>query len=173
MPIEYFGFGDLSDGLKEIGLKLTEVDMDRVEKESLERMTDAMRNNVRQAVFESGEIQSPARKISKYEAGPGPAMATKDAYRVIQDGNRFVLTPRPLVRTRAVVLNEGYPGMIRPNGPSPMRFTINGFPTYRYAVRGPVKSAFWENAFQKLQNDGRIPRIMKEELEEEFDESGF
>lgn len=150
--------------------QLGAIDEDEVKKETARRIAEEAAKMVRQAVFESS-IRSPADKISPYEGGPGPALATSPAWIVEETGkNTYTVSPHPQVRQRAHVLNYGYPGKITPTTADYMRFTVNGVPVFRKEVDGPDPVGYWEAAFRRLEQSGKIEEIAEEVLEEEVDE---
>lgn len=168
MPIEY-NIAEISEDLDDFQMSLKAIDMESVKENTLERIAEKMAEMVRQAVFGSS-IRSPADKISPYEGGDGPPMATRDAWIAQKDGNKWTVTPHPQVRQRAVVLNFGYPGTIRPTDSEYMRFTVNGVPTFRKEVPGPEPTGYWQAAFRRMEQSGKLTEIASEELDEEFEE---
>lgn len=167
MPINYNLF-EIEEDLEEFLISIKAVDMEVVKEETLRRVAQAMASMVRQMVFESN-IRSPADKISPYEGGDGPPLATNEAWKVQKDGNRYTVRPDPRVEQRAVVLNFGYPGMIRPTNADYMRFTVDGVPVFRKEVPGPDETGYWQAAFQRLEQSGKLEKIASEELNEELE----
>jgi hypothetical protein len=168
MPIQ-LSVENIEKDLEEMEMNLHQIDMESVKEKTLKRVADEMASTVRQAVFESS-IKSPASKISEYDSGEGPPMATNDAWIVKKDGeNRYTVVPHPDVRQRAIVLNFGYPGKITADD-GYMEFNVNGTPMYRKEVEGPEAVGYWQAAFQKLQNSNKLQEIGEEELEIEFEE---
>jgi len=151
-------------------LKLEQIDMESVKKRTLKRVAQEMAGMVRQAVFES-TIKSPADKISKFEGGDGPPLATNDAWIVTNEGNNYTVRPHPKVRQRAVVLNFGYPGKITPNNSEFLKFQIDGEPVFAKEVDGPEATGYWRVAFNRMKSSGKLEDIAKEELEIEFEEA--
>lgn len=168
MPIKYDMF-QIEKDLDNFLMSVESVDMESVKQETLRRVAEEMASMVRQAVFESS-IKSPADKISQYEGGAGPPLATNEAWMVNKDGNRYTVTPHPEVEQRAVVLNFGYPGTIRPTNAEYMRFTVDGVPVYRKEVPGPDETGYWQVAFQRMEQSGKLEDIAQEELNKEFEE---
>lgn len=172
MPIEYDIIGIEADS-KEFRMSSEAVDMESVKERTLKRIAEKMAGMVRQAVFESS-IKSPASKISPYESGDGPALATikgsQPAWIVKRDSNnRYEVLPHPKVRQRAIVLNYGYPGKIEPKGDF-LRFTVNGIPVFSTEVDGPEKTGYWNAAYRRMENSGELRKIANEELDREFEE---
>jgi len=169
MPIDY-QLQNIEKDLAQMSTNIQAVDMESVKERTLKRVAEEMSGMVRQAVFESN-IRSPASKISPYESGDGPPLATNDAWLVKKTGgNRYSVFPHPEVRQRAMVLNFGYPGMIRPTNAEYLRFTVDGVPVFRKEVEGPDATGYWQAAFQKMQNSDKLQEIANEELEAEFEE---
>jgi hypothetical protein len=169
MPINY-EIGEISDDLEDFRITLRSIDMESVKERTLKRVAQEMSKMVRQAVFESS-IKSPADKISPYEGGPGPPLATGDAWIVKKEGANYVVRPHPEVRQRAVVLNFGYPGEITPNNGEFLRFMVEGEPVFARSVSGPEATGYWQAAYQRMENSGKLEDIAGEELRREFEES--
>lgn len=166
-------FGDiaLQEDIEAFRIRIQSIDMDKVKKETLKRISSKMAEMVRQAVFESS-IMSPADKTATpYNRGDGPPLATKKAWQVSQTGaNRYTIRPDPRVNTRARVLNFGYPGKITPNSAEALRFEINGIPVFRTEVEGPDETGYWQKAVNKMKSGGEFERVAKDELEKEFED---
>jgi len=163
--------GKFSDDLDDFQATLEAIDMESVKERTVKRAADEMAGMVRQAVFESS-IKSPASKISPYESGDGPPLATNDAWIVTKDGaNRYTVRPHPQVRQRAVVLNFGYPGKITPKNGEFLKFTVEGEPVWAREVDGPEATGYWQSAIQRMRNSGKLEEIAAEELNEEFEEN--
>lgn len=169
VAIEY-EIGAISEDLEDFQITLRSVDMESVKERTLKRVAKEMSNMVRQAVFESS-IKSPADKISPYEGGDGPPLATGDAWIVAKEGANYTVRPHPEVRQRAVVLNFGYPGEITPNNGEFLKFTVEGQPVWAKSVSGPEATGYWQAAYQRMENSGKLQDIAGEELRKEFDES--
>jgi len=152
-------FGRLSESL--------EIDMEKVERNTLKRSADALAEMVRQAVVDEDSISSPANLLSEYEGGPGPSMSRRKAWVVQRIRNKWVVRPHPQVEQRATVLNYGYPGRITPNNADALRFTINGVPVYRDSVEGPERTRYWQAAVRRFRQSGELERIAQAELREE------
>lgn len=163
--------GEFSEDLQDFQMTLEAIDMESVKENTVRRAAEEMASMVRQAVFESS-IKSPASKISPYESGDGPPLATNEAWMVEKDGpNRYTVRPHPQVRQRAVVLNFGYPGEITPKNGEFLRFTVEGEPVYARSVEGPDETGYWQAAYRRMQNSGKIEEIAAEELNREFEEN--
>jgi len=163
--------GQFSDDLEDFQITLEAIDMESVKENTVRRAAQEMAGMVRQAVFESS-IKSPASKISPYESGDGPAMATSDAWLVEKDGpSSYTVRPHPQVRQRAVVLNFGYPGEITPKNGEFLKFTVEGQPVWARSVDGPDATGYWQAAIQKMRNSGKLEEIAAEELNKEFEEN--
>ena len=169
MPIDY-GIFEIREDLENFALSVQAVDMESVKEETLKRVASEMAEMVRQAVIAEPSITTPALN-SPYERGPGPSMATKDAWQVTKaGGNRYTVSPHPSVRQRAIVLNFGYPGMIRPTNADYLRFTVDGVPVFRKEVPGPDETGYWQAAFQRMESSDKLEQIAQEELDEELEE---
>jgi len=169
MPIDY-QLQNIEKELSQMSTNIQAVDMESVKERTLKRVAERMSWMVRQAVFESS-IKSPASKISPYESGDGPPLVTNDAWLFKKTGaNRYSVFPHKDVRQRAMVLNFGYPGMIRPTNDEYLRFTVDGVPVFRKEVEGPDAIGYWQAAFQKMQNSDKLQEIANEELDAEFEE---
>lgn len=169
MPIE-FDVQQIQAQISDFEFKLDRVDMESVKEKTMKRTADAMAEMVRQAVVAEDDITSPAMN-SKYSRGSGPPMATSKAWLTEKVGpNRYIVTPHPEVRQRAIVLNFGYPGRITPNTADALRFTIDGVPVYAKSVKGPDPTGYWQAAYQRMQSSDKLKRIANEELEKEIDE---
>jgi len=168
MPIEY-NVNSIKEDLNRMSANIEAVDMDSVKERTLKRVAGAMADHVREAVVAEPDITTPALN-SQYEQGPGPNMARRAAWQVRKTGaNRYSVFPHPEVRQRAVVLNFGYPGMIRPTNSEYLRFTIDGVPVFRKEVEGPDETGYWQAAYQQLQSSNKLERIAEEELNAEFE----
>lgn len=144
--------------------------MESVKENTAKRTADAMAEIVRQAVVAEDDITSPAMS-SKYSRGDGPPMATGAAWLTEKVGpNRYIVTPHPEVRQRAIVLNFGYPGRITPNNSPVLSFTINGVPVAFESVKGPDATGYWQAAYQRMQQSDKLRRIANDELEGEIED---
>lgn len=162
--------GEFSEDLEDFEMKLKAIDMETVKRNTVRRAAQEMASMVRQAVFESS-IKSPADKISPYEEGDGPPLATNDAWLVKKkSNNEYSVQPKPQVRQRAVVLNFGYPGEITPTDEPFLVFEVNGEPVWAKSVEGPEPTGYWQKAYQRMQESGKLEEIAEEELSDEFDE---
>lgn len=165
-----FRIQNIQKDLEKMNANLEAIDMESVKERTTRRVAEKMASMVRQAVFESS-IKSPASKISPYESGDGPPLATNDAWMARKTGaNRYSVFPHPEVRQRAIVLNFGYPGMIRPTNKDYLRFTVNGVPTFRKEVKGPDAVGYWQVAYRRMESSGKLEEIAEEELNIEFEE---
>lgn len=163
--------GEFSKDLEDFQMSLEAIDIESVKEKSVRRAAQEMAGMVRQAVFESS-IRSPADKISPYEGGDGPPLATNEAWLVKKDGaNRYTVQPHPRVRQRAVVLNFGYPGEITPKNSEFLVFEVEGQPVFAKSVEGPEATGYWQAAYQRMKNSGKFEDIIAEELNEEFEEN--
>jgi len=169
MPIDY-GIFEIEKDLENFLFSVEAVDMESVKERTLKRVAAEMADIVRQTVIAEPKITTPALN-SPYERGPGPSMATMDAWQVSKSGaNRYIVSPHPLVRQRAVVLNFGYPGMIRPTNADYLRFTVDGVPVFRKEVPGPDETGYWSAAFQRMESSDKLEEIAQDELNKELEE---
>jgi hypothetical protein len=170
MPIQY-GNIQIEQDLEEFKFKIEAIDMESVKEETLRRVAEEMSEFVREAVIAEPDITSPALN-SPYERGPGPSMATRDAWMVEKRGaDRYIVSPHPKVRQRAVVLNFGYPGTIKPKNSDYLRFMVDGVPIFRKEVEGPDETGYWQAAYNRMEQSGRLAEIAQEELEEEIEDT--
>jgi hypothetical protein len=148
-----------------------DISMEEVKRRTLKRAADELAEMVAVAVRSEDDITSPGLN-SKYGRGPGPSMATKSAWVVERKGNSYTVSPHPLVEQRAVVLNYGYPGKIRPKNADFLKFTVKGVPEPIYAkeVDGPDETGYWQAAMTNFEKSGRLEEIALEELEREAQE---
>lgn len=161
--------GEFSEDLEDFEMSLKAIDMETVKRNTVRRAAQEMASMVRQAVFESS-INSPADKISPYESGDGPPLATNDAWLVKKESNNeYSVQPKPEVRQRAVVLNFGYPGEITPTDSPFLVFEVNGEPVWAKSVEGPEATGYWQKAYQRMQESGKLEEIAEEELSDEFE----
>lgn len=162
--------GEFSDDLDDFQASLEAIDMESVKERTVKRAAEELAGMVRQAVFESS-IKSPASKISPYESGDGPPLATRDAWIVTKEGSSsYSVRPHPKVRQRAVVLNFGYPGKITPKNGEFLKFTVEGEPVWAREVDGPEATGYWQAAIQNMRSSGKLEDIAEEELQKEFEE---
>jgi len=165
-----FSVLNIENDLEKLQLSVEAIDMEAVKERTLKRIATEMSEMVRQAVVAEPKITSPALN-SPYTRGPGPSMATRDAWVVKKDGNdRYTVSPHPKVRQRAGVLNFGYPGTITADDGGYLKFTIDGVPTYRKEVEGPDETGYWQAAYQKINQSDKLRRIANEELEDEVED---
>lgn len=169
MPINY-SIQNIEKDLAQMSANVEAIDMESVKRRTLKRVADEMSKLVRQAVVDEPSITTPALN-SPYKQGPGPSMSRHDAWMVEKTGaNRYSVFPHPEVRQRAMVLNFGYPGMIRPTNSEFLRFTVDGTPVYAEEVEGPEYTGYWQAAYRKLQNSNKLEEIAGQELQAEFEE---
>lgn len=171
MPID-LNVSNIQHEISDFAFKLEKIDMESVKKSTAKRTAEAMSEMVRQAVVAEGDIQSPPiGGNSPYTRGDGPSMSTGAAWLVEQVGSdKYVVTPHPEVRQRAIVLNYGYPGRITPNSAEALRFTIKGVPVFATSVKGPDPTGYWQAAYRRMQSSDKLERIANDELEKEIDE---
>lgn len=154
--------------LDDLVFDIETLDMDKVKKETLRGIASVAASFVREAVVASPEINAPATE-GPYESGPGPSMASKEAWVVDEiSDSHFQVRPHPLVRQRAIVLNDGYSGRIEPKQADALRFTVNGVPRFAAWVEGPDAAGYWEAAFRRLEHSGEFERIGMRELRKEI-----
>lgn len=167
MPINYELSG-FSGDLREFKISLEAVDIDSVKEKALKRAADEMVDMVVEAIQREDKIESPAMN-SKYERGPGSSIGNPNAWRVEQEGSKWIVRPGKAQRKRATVLNYGYPGTIDAGG-DVMGFEVNGVPVFTREVEGPDETGYWQKAYQQMRSSDRLTDILEEELEEEFEE---
>jgi hypothetical protein len=167
-----FDVAKLTNDLEEFEMKLESIDVDSVKQRTLKRTAERAAQTVRQLVFES-KIKSPANKISPYESGDGPPLATGEAWQVIPDGDQYFIRPHPKVEQRAYVLNFGYNGRIYPEDHEVLRFTVDGQPVFAPSVEGPDAVGYWQAAFKRLEGSDKLQEIAEDELRIEFEEKGL
>lgn len=165
MGIQYGELGVISD-LEEFKFNIEKIDMDKVKTETVRVTANVMAKKVRDAVLQEPRINTGGS--GPYERGEGPSMGTKDAWIVEpKSDDSFEVRPHPLVRQRAIVLNDGYPGTITPDGDKKLRFTVYGVPMFREEVSGPEATNYWRVAFQQMQKSREMEKIGERELRKE------
>lgn len=169
MPNNFEVLG-LEQGIDDFASSIDSINVDKIEKKTLKKAAHELSEMVRQAVVAEDDITSPAMN-GPYERGPGPSMATGDAWLVKESGDSYTVEPHPQVEQRAVVLNYGYPGEITPNNSEVLKFEVNGVPVFADSVSGPDYTGYWQAAMRRFRNSGKLKRIAESELEKEFEEN--
>lgn len=165
-----FNISEIDNDLLEFREDLSDIDMERVKESTLRRVAEEMRDMVRLAIRQEDDITSPADLNSKYTGGPGPPMSQEAAWNVEKNGSdTYIVAPNPKVRQRAMVLNYGYPGMIRPTSGEALKFEVDGSTVFASEVEGPDPTHYWRAAREMLENSGKLEEIASEELEEEVE----
>lgn len=158
-----------SKELETLSAKFEAIDMDRVMRRGIQQTAKDLSEIVRQKVFESA-IRSPADKISPYEGGDGPPMATQKAWVVKQEGPRsFTVEPDPRVRRRAIILEYGTRDPIEARSAEAMRFTVNGVPMYRKQVSGIRAYGYWRAAMQEIRSERKFTQNLQDEWADELE----
>lgn len=170
MGIDFGNIG-LDDELGEFRVSIEEINMESVKKRTAKEFANEMAEQVRLAVVAEDDITSPAMN-SIYDRGPGPSMASRNAWQVNSMGsNGYRVTPHPQVEKRAAILNYGSDGPITPDGDKPFEIMIDGHPIYRWAVSGVPETNYWSAAMRNLEASGKIEQIAEKELRAEIEES--
>lgn len=174
----HFEISKLQGDLVEFDEYIQSFDMDRVERQTLKESAKTLAEMVRQAIRAENKIESPARLNSIWEPGPGPSLVSHRAWRVIKDGNRYIVKPHPKVEQRATVLNSGY-GEITPNSAPKLAFSVSNVPSQSSgstephglirvdSVDGPDPTEYWQAAIRRFESTDEIERIALQELREE------
>lgn len=151
-----------------------EVDIDNSDFEELQGQLKAM--NIRATADEAMEdvlknefIPFLVKKIEAKglvgtgpDKGPGPHLASREAWEVIREGNMdYRIRTIPSVSERAFYLEFGTTGPITPNDSETLRFVSTegstaGEVIYPVAVEGVREYAFFRQAIQEFQAKDRL-----------------
>jgi len=159
------------DDVRNFKTNLIQFDVDRVKREATRQFAVEMTKMVIKTLKSHPDINAPAT-TGPYESGPGPSIASREAWIVKKDSRgAYSVQPHPEVRQRAVVLNDGL-GRIEPTGDGPLRWYVNGVPRFAEFIPADKthnETRYWQTAFNSLVQSGKMEDIGVTELEAEAD----